>query len=399
VLTEVEPSVAVVADDHGGDAGTAAGRRTLTLKAGAVAELSARPAAHVVLDQADGGDLAAVVFTSGTTGTPRGAMLTHANLLAGAEVVRLAWRLSEDDGLVLALPWFHVHGLGLGVNGGLLAGARLLVLPRFDAPATLDACERPHATVFFGVPTMYARLAEEMRQSPPRAAAAASLRLMVSGSAPLPASLWETTRALCGQRVLERYGMTETMITVSNPYDGERRPGSIGLPLPGIETALMGDTNVDGNVAEGELLVRGPTVFAGYWRRPEDRGAVIDARGWMHTGDVVRRDPDGYLRVCGRRRELIITGGHNVHPREVEEVLELHPAVAEAAVAGRPSAEWGEEVVAHVVPADAAAPPSRQELDQWCRDRLAPYKRPRQLVVAERLPRNRMGKLQRSRLR
>ena len=385
-------------DEHAGDV-AAAGPRTPILEADAVAELSAEPAADIVLDQADGSDLAAIVFTSGTTASPRGAMLTHANLLAGAEVVRLAWRLGEDDGLVLALPWFHVHGLGLGVNGSLLAGARLLVLPRFDAAAALDACERADATVFFGVPTMYARLAEVMRGSPRRAAAAASLRLMVSGSAPLPVALWETVRALCGLEVLERYGMTETMITVSNPHDGERRPGSIGLPLPGIETRLMRDEDGDGDAGEGELLVRGPTVFAGYWRRSEDRRAVVDAQGWMHTGDVVRRDPDGYLRVCGRRRELIITGGHNVHPREVEEVLELHPAVVEAGVAGRPSADWGEEVIAHIVPADRAAPPSSRELDEWCRDRLAPYKRPREWRRVESIPRNALGKVLRHELR
>jgi malonyl-CoA/methylmalonyl-CoA synthetase len=336
----------------------------------------------VDVDVAGPADPALIGYTSGTTGVPKGAVLSHANLLASSEAVRLAWRWSQIDRLVLALPLFHIHGLGVGLHGTLLAGASAVLLPRFDPGAVLDAATRHEATLFFGVPTMYARLAAS-----PRLEELARLRLCVSGSAPLPPALFERLADGCGQRVVERYGMTETGMNVSNPHDGERRPGSVGLPLPGVE----------GRLAEsGEILLRGPNVFTGYWGNPSATEASFED-GWFRTGDVGDLDPDGYLRIVGRTKELIITGGLNVYPREVEDVLIAHPGVAEVAVAGLPDEEWGEVVTAFVVP--AGDPPPAEDLVAHAAGQLAPYKCPRAVHFVESLPRNALGKLLRHELR
>jgi malonyl-CoA/methylmalonyl-CoA synthetase len=327
-----------------------------------------------VLDDAAPDAPAVIGYTSGTTGVPKGAVLTHANLLAGSSAIEIAWRWSSADVLVLCLPLFHAHGLGVGLHGTLLAGAQAVLLPRFDVDAVLDAAASARATLFFGVPTMYHRLAGS-----PRAGELARLRLCVSGSAPLPAALHEAMAERAGQRVLERYGMTETLMNVSNPYDGERRPGSVGLPLPGVDVALD----------DGEILVRGPNVFPGYWQRP-DATAEAFRDGWFATGDLGAFDDDGYLRILGRAKELIITGGFNVYPREVEEVLLGHPGVAEAAVVGTPSDEWGEVVTAYIVPAGALA---ANELTDYAAARLAGYKRPRIVRFVDTLPRNALGKV------
>jgi malonyl-CoA/methylmalonyl-CoA synthetase len=333
-------------------------------------------AAIPLLDRAEPGDPAMLCYTSGTTGRPKGAVLSHGNLLAGVHAVRLAWRWTEDDRLVLALPLFHVHGLAVGLHGTLVTGASAVLVPRFTADAVLDAVADHHASLFFGVPTMYARLMDS-----PRAAALGALRLCVSGSAPLDPALHQRIQESTGQVVLERYGMTETMLLVSNPHDRERRPGTVGWPLPGVELRLAGGD-------EGEILVRGPSVFSGYWELPDAAGLED---GWFRTGDVGRFD-DGYLRIVGRTKELIITGGLNVYPREVEDVLLGHPAVAEAAVVGLPSEEWGETVAAVVVAADGrrVAP---DELIAYCRDRLAPFKCPREVRAVASLPRNALGKI------
>jgi malonyl-CoA/methylmalonyl-CoA synthetase len=333
------------------------------------------------------GDPALLCYTSGTTGAPKGAVLAHGNLLASAEALRLAWRWGQDDRLVLALPLFHVHGLGVGLHGTLLAGASAVLLPRFEVDAVLDAARDQRATLFFGVPTMYTRLAAS-----PRAAELSRLRLCVSGSAPLPPTVFERLAERAGQRVLERYGMTETVMNVSNPCDGERRPGTVGLPLPGVELRLAGGD-------QGEVLVRGPNVFSGYWGNPSATAEAFDADGWFRTGDLGSFDERGYLRIEGRGKELIITGGYNVHPREVEELLLEHPGVAEVAVVGTPSEEWGEQVTAFVVPADPAAPPGRDELLAFAAERLAGFKRPRVVHYVEALPRNALGKVLKHELR
>ena len=332
------------------------------------------------LDAVGPDDLAHLGYTSGTTGAPKGAALTHGNLLANSEALERAWRWTAEDRLVLALPLFHAHGLCNGLHGTLLAGASAVLLPGFDVDGVLDAAATHEATLFFGVPTMYHRLAASSR-----AAELGRLRLCVSGSAALPAELHEALQQDAGVAVLERYGMTETNMLVSNPNDGERRAGTVGLPLPGVEVRL--------SEGSGEIEVRGPNVFAGYWQRPEATAEAFTADGWFRTGDLGDHDEAGYLRILGRAKELIITGGYNVYPREVEDVLCAHPAVVEAAVVGVPSTEWGETVVAHVVgTGDTAA------LQSWAESQLAAFKRPRAYHWVESLPRNALGKLQKHRL-
>jgi malonyl-CoA/methylmalonyl-CoA synthetase len=339
--------------------------------AGAVGDL--------VLDTASPDDDALIVYTSGTTGEPKGAVHTHRSLLAGTQALRLAWGWQPDDRLILALPLFHVHGLCAGLFGTLTAGGSAIVFGRFSPALVLDAVAK--GTMFFGVPTMYHRLAESGR-----AAQLSALRLCVSGSAPLPADLWRRFESDHLLRVLERYGMSETLLTLSNPLCGERRPGSVGLPLPGVE-AIVADTDAHG---VGELLVRGPSLFRGYWNRPDASGSSR-ASGWFATGDLASVAEDGYFSIRGRRTELIITGGHNVYPAEVEAVLGRHPSVREVAVVGLPSEEWGESVIAFVVGADGD--PDIGALTVVAAEELTSYKRPREFRVVDSLPRNAMGKV------
>ena len=337
---------------------------------------------------------ALIGYTSGTTGSPKGAVLSHANLLASAAALARAWRWTSDDRLVLCLPLFHAHGLCVGLHGTLYCGASAVLLDGFHADTVLDAARDHRGTMFFGVPTMYHRLADS-----PRAGELASLRLCVSGSAPLPAALHGRLAATTGQAILERYGMTETVMLISNPYRGERRAGSVGLPLPGVEVALARgegeprpwhEAAGDGEV--GEILVRGPNVFAGYWERP-DANAASFVDGWFRTGDLATIASDGYVTIVGRAKELIISGGYNVYPREVEDVLAGHPALADVAVVGAPSDEWGEEVVAFAVLAPGATAPSLGELREFARGALANYKLPRRLELVDALPRNALGKV------
>ena len=334
------------------------------------------------LDRVGPEAIALLAYTSGTTGRPKGALLSHGNLHATAEALRIAWRWSPADRLVHALPLFHMHGLGVALHGTLQAGASALLLPRFDPGEVLDAVERSAATLFFGVPTMLHRLVEH-----PQAERLARLRLLVSGSAALSADLHERIAARTGQVTLERYGMTETGMLVSNPVDGPRRPGAVGFPLPGVELRLA---------ESGEIEVRGPNVFAGYLDRPEANAEAFTGDGWFRTGDLGALDAEGCLRIVGRAKELVISGGYNVHPREVEEVLLSHPAVREAAVVGTPSAEWGEVVTAYLV---SERELSVAELRAYCGERLAAYKHPRIVHRVAALPRNALGKLQRQRLR
>jgi malonyl-CoA/methylmalonyl-CoA synthetase len=323
------------------------------------------------------GDDALIVYTSGTTGKPKGAVHSHGSLLAGVTALLSAWAWAPEDRLVLCLPLFHVHGLCAGLFGTLTAGAAAVVFDRFDEAAILQ--QATSSTMFFGVPTMYHRLAATGESS-----ALGVLRLCVSGSAPLAPDLWHHL-ASDGVAVLERYGMTETLLTLSNPLVGERRPGSVGLPLPGVQAALDGADES----GIGELLVRGPSLCRGYWGR-----AAFDAADWFATGDLVSVSDDGYVSIRGRRTELIITGGHNVYPAEVEAVLARHPGVVEVAVVGLPSAEWGETVVAYVV-----GDPDPVSLQELAAAELAPFKCPRQVRLIDALPRNALGKVVRSELR
>jgi malonyl-CoA/methylmalonyl-CoA synthetase len=346
-----------------------------------------RPAGGIdlVLDAASPDHDALIVYTSGTTGEPKGAVHTHRSLLAGAVALQRAWGWQPDDRLALALPLFHVHGLCAGLFGTLASGSSALVFARFAAADVLDAVDQ--STMFFGVPTMYHRLAETGR-----AGELSALRLCVAGSAPLPAALWRRFSEEFGVSVLERYGMSETLLTLSNPLLGERRPGSVGLPLPGVE-AMIDEPDEAGI---GELMVRGPSLCRGYWNRVEATEAMA-RNGWFATGDLASLADDGYFSIRGRRTELIITGGHNVYPAEVEAVLARHPSVREIAVIGLPSAEWGESVTAFVV--GRAGDPDIDALTLLAAEELTSYKRPRAFRVIDALPRNAMGKVIRRELR
>jgi malonyl-CoA/methylmalonyl-CoA synthetase len=319
-------------------------------------------------------------FTSGTTGVPKGAPLSHGNLLASAEAVRIAWEWTPADTLLLCLPLFHVHGLGVGLHGAFNAGGAVILQRGFDPEAVLAAAD--DATMFFGVPTMYARLAEADGLE-----RLGKLRLCVSGSAPLSAELHERIRSRSGQTILERYGMTETLMLTTNPYDGERRAGTVGFPFPGVELRLEPESS--------EIQVRGPNVFAGYLDRPEATAAAFTDDGWFRTGDIGALDADGYLSIVGRAKELIITGGYNVYPREIEDVLRTYPSVIDAAVVGTPDDEWGEVVTAYVEAADDV---EVDALVAFAAERLAPYKRPRIVHRVASLPRNPLGKVQRDQL-
>lgn len=371
LVADARPSLAIVDDEERAAWVTAAAPIPVADPALAALTATSTPPP---LDTAALGDIALLGYTSGTTGAPKGAILTHGNLLAGAEALLIAWHWTADDRLLLTLPLFHMHGMGVGLHGSLLAGSAILLRPGFDA-ADVTAVA-PEATMFFGVPTMYARLVDH-----PDVGRMAGLRLCVSGSAPLPPSLFDAFAALTGQRVLERYGMTETMMNLSNPYDGERRPGTVGFPLPGVEVK---------HGVDGEILVRGPNVTPGYWDRPDATAEAFEHNGWFHTGDVGTCDPDGYHRIVGRTKELIITGGFNVYPREVEDVLRTVPGVADVAVVGLPSPEWGETVTAFVV-ADGRF--DRMHAEAVASRELARFKQPRDYRVVDELPRNAMGKV------
>jgi malonyl-CoA/methylmalonyl-CoA synthetase len=334
----------------------------------------------VQLDAAPPGAAALIGFTSGTTGAPKGAVHTHASLLAGVRALVTAWKWTPEDRLVHALPLFHMHGLGVGLYASLLAGASIRLLDRFDVDDVLDAATEPGSTLFFGVPTMFERLLRS-----PRAGDLARLRLLVSGSAPLPAELFARIEQATGKAPLERYGMTETVMLTSNPVDGERRPGTVGLPLPGVELRLAVD---------GVVEVRGPNVFGGYWGETDAERAGFTDDGWFRTGDVGECDDHGYLRLVARTSELIISGGFNVYPREVEDVVRGVAGVVDVAVVGVRDDEWGEVVTAFVVGTAEEA-----ELRRMVDAQLSPYKRPRTWHRVHELPRNAMGKVERSRLR
>ncbi len=334
------------------------------------------------LDAAGPDAPAMIAFTSGTTGRPKGAVLSRGNLLAGSRALVSAWAWTEEDRLLHGLPMFHMHGLGVGLNASFTAGASVAVLPRFSAETVPGAVAAVSPTMFFGVPTMYALLREAGALGSLR-----GLRLLVSGSAPLDPALAAAVTAETGQVPLERYGMSETVMLTSNPLVGERRPGSVGLPLPGVDLRLGAGDGVE---------VRGPNVFSGYWERPDATAEAFTADGWFRTGDVGELDPDGYLRLVGRASELIITGGYNVYPREVEDAILSHPDVVDAAVVGAPDDTWGERVLAFVVLREGASVDAA--LEAHVAERLAPYKRPRSWRAVPAIPRNAMGKVLRSAL-
>ncbi|MCG8922512.1 acyl-CoA synthetase [Lentzea sp. CC55] len=343
---------------------------------------------------ADPGDEAPalIVYTSGTTGSPKGVVLPRRAIVSTLDAVAEAWRWTADDVLVHALPLFHVHGLILGVLGPLRRGGTLHHLGKFSTEQLTRALDGD-GTMMFGVPTMYHRIAEEVGGNPALGRALAGARLLVSGSAALPVRDHERIAAATGQRVVERYGMTETLMNTSVRADGDRRPGAVGVPLPGVRVRLVDDAGqtLDEAGAIGEIQVRGPNLFTEYLNRP-DATAEAFADGWFRTGDVGTRDPDGYFRIVGRKAtDIIKSGGYKIGAGEIENALLEHPSVKEVAVTGEPDDDLGERIVAWVVPAGAAPP--ADELAGHVARLLTPHKRPRVVRFVESLPRNDMGKV------
>ncbi|MGQ7786189.1 AMP-binding protein [Nesterenkonia sp. K-15-9-6] len=338
---------------------------------------------------------ASILYTSGTTGRSKGAVLTHGNLASNCRALLEAWQYTDQDRLIHALPIFHIHGLFVAANMTLVAGASFHWLPSFDAEAILDLM--PTSTVLMGVPTFYTRLLASERLTPETCA---SMRLFVSGSAPLLASDHEAFEAATGHAILERYGMTETGMNTTNPYDGARKPGTVGKPFPGVQIRVT-DRESGAELPDGEVglvEVKGPNVFAGYWRMPEKTAAEFRSDGFFITGDLGRIDEDGYLCIVGRDKDLVISGGYNVYPKEIEERIDALDGVAESAVIGVPHPDFGETVVAVVVPQAGAALEPEQIL-AGIREDLARFKQPRAVKIVEALPRNVMGKVQKAELR
>ncbi len=338
-------------------------------------------------------DIAAIVYTSGTTGRSKGAMLTHDNLTSNARVLLDYWGWADDDVLLHALPVFHVHGLFVALHCALLSGTPMIFLPQFDASAVIDAL--PQATVMMGVPTFYTRLLarDDFTQQ-----TCAGVRLFISGSAPLTEQTFAAWEARTGHRILERYGMSETMMNTSNPLDGERVPGTVGYPLPGVEARVVdagGQELARGEV--GVIEVRGANVFAGYWGMPEKTAEEFRDDGFFITGDLGKMEEDGRVSIVGRAKDLVISGGYNIYPKEVERLIDEMPEVLESAVIGVPHRDFGEGVVAVVVPVDEAVeePQVRAVLE----GRLARFKHPKVVVNVPDLPRNAMGKVQKKELR
>ncbi|MDX3580427.1 acyl-CoA synthetase [Streptomyces europaeiscabiei] len=342
-------------------------------------------------------DAALIVYTSGTTGPPKGAVIPRRAIATTLDALADAWQWTADDVLVHALPLFHVHGLILGILGPLRRGGSVRHLGRFDTTAVAQELSAG-ATMLFGVPTMYHRIAETLPTDPELAKALGRARLLVSGSAALPVHDHERIAAATGRRVIERYGMTETLMNTSVRADGEPRAGAVGLPLPGVELRLVEDdgtplTAYDGE-SVGEIQVRGPNLFTEYLNRPDATAAAFTPDGWFRTGDMAVRDPDGYVRIVGRKAtDLIKSGGYKIGAGEIENALLEHPGVREAAVTGEPDPDLGERVVAWIVPTDPQSPPPAPELATHVATHLSPHKRPRTVHYLSALPRNDMGKI------
>ena len=374
------------------------GAQLLTLDAdgsGSLSDAAAGKSDSFETVDRDGEDLAAFLYTSGTTGRSKGAMLTQNNLLSNAETLAEHWRFTKDDVLLHALPIFHTHGLFVASNIMLLAGGAMVFLPKLDIDQLIEWM--PKATSMMGVPTFYTRLLDDPRFT---RELAQHMRLFVSGSAPLLSDTHEKFEARTGHRILERYGMTETNMNTSNPYDGERRAGTVGFPLPGVELKIT-DPETGKEVPQGEvgqIEVRGPNVFKGYWKMPEKTAEELRADGFFITGDLGTLDPDGYVQIVGRNKDLIISGGYNIYPKEIEMVIDDQPGVLESAVIGIPHADFGETPLALVV-AEPGATPDLDAIAATVKGALARFKHPQRYEMIDALPRNTMGKVQKNQLR
>lgn len=360
-----------------------------------IATALAAPAEPSLMPTADD-DLAALLYSSGTTGRPKGVMLTHRNLAVNATALVDIWGFTREDRLLHALPLFHVHGLFVALHCALASGAVIRLLPRFQAETVID--DLPRSTVFMGVPTYYSRLLAMPRLD---AETCRGVRLFISGSAPLLPETFKAFRQRTGHAILERYGMTETGMITSNPLRGERRAGSVGMPLPGVFLRVV-DQETAAELppgAAGELQVRGDNISRGYWRAPEKTNAAFTVDGWFRTGDLGFADPEGRITLVGRAADLIISGGLNVYPREVELCLDALEGIGQSAVIGVPDPDFGEMVVAFVEPLSGLPLPEPAAVIAHARGRLAKYKTPKQVIAVEALPRNAMGKVQKTLLR
>lgn len=390
-IENAEPSIVVCrSQDEAEVAGLMQSGKLVTLGAdGTGSLLDDLPATSIPVEHREPSDLAAILYTSGTTGRSKGAMLTHANLLSNALTLKDLWGWREDDVLIHLLPIYHVHGLFVALHGALLAGATVLFHRGFD-PTKIIADFR-QGTVLMGVPTHYTRLTSMPELTPE---ACAHMRLFISGSAPLLAEAHQRFEEKTGQRILERYGMTETGMITSNPYEGgERVAGTVGYPLPGVEVRIA-----EGGAGPGVLEVRGPNVFAGYWRMPEKTKEEFREGGWFVTGDVAEIAPDGRVTLVGRAKDLIIAGGLNIYPKEIEEAIDALPGVEESAVIGVPHPDMGEGVVA-VVAREKGAELTENTILSGIAGSLARFKQPRRAIIVDALPRNAMGKVQKAALR
>ena len=375
--------------------GERAGLAELTLGRGDGSLVQAMDAAQPCFEVAErkGDDLAALVYTSGTTGRSKGAMLTHDNIRSNAEALRQCWGWRDDDVLLHALPLFHVHGLFIALHCALLGGTPTIFLPRFDVRTVKR--HLPESTVMMGVPTFYTRLLQDADFNRDHCR---GMRLFISGSAPLTESTFDAWQARTGHCILERYGMSETIINTSNPLHGERVAGSVGFALPGVAVRVAGEGGEPLPPGEvGGVEVRGENVFKGYWRQPEKTAQEFRSDGYFVTGDLGVMDAEGRLSIVGRARDLVISGGYNVYPKEVEALIDELDAVDESAVIGVPHSDFGEGVVAVVVP--SGDPVSTEQVTAFLKDRLARFKQPKGVINVEALPRNSMGKVQKNRLR
>jgi malonyl-CoA/methylmalonyl-CoA synthetase len=367
ILGDAKPRAVIAAQDMPGD-----------VPVWRVEALETPATAGRIVTPLDGDTPAALVYTSGTTGVSKGAILTHNNFAANAVNLTSCWSISASDRFLLALPLFHVHALGNGLHCWLISGCRMRLLERFEHAKAADEFLSFRPTLFFGVPTVYVRLLDF--PSDTAREIGSFMRLFVSGSAPLSSQVFEEFRAKFGHAILERYGMTETLMNISNPYQGERRAGTVGLPLPGVSVRIV----------ESEIQLRGPNVFAGYWGREEATRAAFDD-GWFRTGDIGEVSADGYYTLRGRKGDLIISGGFNIYPREIEEFLAEQEEVAEAAVVAAPDRLRGEVPIAYIVMSGAI---DARDLEARCRARFASFKIPRAFLPIDKLPRTALGKVQ-----
>ena len=375
----------------------ARGARLATLGSDGLGSLTAKADScpkHFETEPRGHDDLAALLYTSGTTGRSKGAMLTQGNLLSNAQTLVGLWQFTDKDVLLHALPIFHTHGLFVATNVTLAAGGAMVFFPKFDADAMLDWM--PRATAMMGVPTFYTRLLDDTRLTRDTTA---GMRLFISGSAPLLAETHRAFESRTGQRILERYGMTETNMNTSNPFDGERRAGTVGLPLPGVDVRICAPDGSELPRGEvGVLEVRGPNVFKGYWNMPEKTREELRDNGFFITGDLATQGHDDYVTIVGRSKDLIISGGYNIYPKEIESLLDDQPGVLESAVVGVPHPDFGETPVAVLVP-ETGANPDLSAIEAEVSRAMARFKHPRRYVVADSLPRNTMGKVQKNILR